>query len=229
MPRAKAVLLPPACPDGKVWNADVQVCVCELMHSAAATPAAATAAAAIAAVAVGTIAAVAAPVSIYPATTCVNPKECKSNNCVNGLCLCRPGLVMLPDGRCASSCDGVECGPNSSCNSACDCICDPDYITLPDGTCTESCSIKTCGAGEECVDFSGDNGESVCRCLDGYVGEPGSCVESCSIKACGAGEECVEGDNGESVCRCLDGYVGEPGSCVGTYYLVCAFLGRSHF
>ncbi|CAI7843583.1 unnamed protein product [Closterium sp. NIES-53] len=67
MPHAKALVLSPACPRGKVWNADVQNCVCELMQSAAATPAAAAAAAAIAAVAVGTIAAVAAAVSIYPA------------------------------------------------------------------------------------------------------------------------------------------------------------------
>ncbi|CAI7841295.1 unnamed protein product [Closterium sp. NIES-53] len=67
MPPARPRVLPPACPQGKVWNADVRVCVCELMQSAAATPAAAAAAAAIAAVAVGTIAAVAAAVSIYPA------------------------------------------------------------------------------------------------------------------------------------------------------------------
>ncbi|CAI7841293.1 unnamed protein product, partial [Closterium sp. NIES-53] len=127
-----------------------------------------------------------------------------------------PHLFKLPSSLFPDSCDGVECGPDSSCNSDAECICNPGYNTLPDGTCTESCSIKTCGAGEECLDFSGDNGESVCRCLDGYVGEPGSCLESCSIKTCGAGEECLDfsGDNGESVCRCLDGYVGEPGSCL---------------
>ncbi|CAI5528369.1 unnamed protein product, partial [Closterium sp. Naga37s-1] len=85
-------------------------------------------------------------------------------------------------------------------------------LTPPDLTndhVPESCSIKTCGAGEECVDFGGVNGEAVCRCLEGYVGEPGSCVDLCDRMNCGTNSFCKAG-----ICGCNDNYVISPfGNC----------------
>ncbi|CAI7855883.1 unnamed protein product, partial [Closterium sp. NIES-53] len=122
-------------------------------------------------------------------------------------CQCSTGFIMQSDGTCKDPCDGVKCGPNFYCDFFGQCACKPDYNMLKDGTCTESCRIKTCGAGEECVDFGGDNGESVCRCLDGYVGEPGSCVDLCNHINCGPNSFCKA-----AICGCSDNYIMSPNS-----------------
>ena len=90
----------------------------------------------------------------------------------------------------------------------------------------DPCLSEPCGAFSEC---SSQEGEALCSCLPGYIGEPPSCRPECVENSecpstlacieekcrdlcpgtCGPGAQC-EVISHTAVCTCQQGYIGDP-------------------
>jgi len=103
------------------------------------------------------------------------------------------------------------------------------------GFCVRPCDTQPCGTNAVCRNY---NHRAVCRCQDGFVGEPTRncdrpptpgvcqynedcppnkfcdrlnrvCLSPCMSDTCGRNAECVV-ENRESRCKCFDGFQGNP-------------------
>ena len=90
----------------------------------------------------------------------------------------------------------------------------------------DPCSPSPCGGNSTCSTL---NGEVICRCLPGFVGEPPTCIKGCTCNNCCQDDEiCIDSDcvklcpgscgtnaectalTHEATCTCLPGYTGDP-------------------
>ncbi|KAK8736643.1 hypothetical protein OTU49_017434, partial [Cherax quadricarinatus] len=166
-----------------------------------------------------------------PANPC-HPSPCGPNtdcNVVNGYhrCTCKPGFVGKPNtirgceppiNPCVPSpCgDGALCDPNRSPF----CVCRPGLVGDPFTGCKvppPSCGPGICGQNAECY----VRGNSLlCRCLEGYDGDPQVHCRSkpdnpCERNPCGPNTQCSIGANNYPVCSCTPGFFGEANSDSG--------------
>ncbi|VEN46221.1 unnamed protein product [Callosobruchus maculatus] len=169
----------------------------------------------------------------------------------NPICSCPQNYVGDPFVRCVveekkleptgDPCLPTPCGPNSQCKvvgnqAACSCL--PNFIGRPPN-CRAECTINaecpgnlacqnekcrdpcpgSCGSFTSCVVVKH---APVCRCVDGYTGDPftGCSLipptaitelppEPCNPSPCGANAICKE-RNGAGACSCLPEYFGDP-------------------
>ncbi|XP_064459913.1 uncharacterized protein LOC135370150 isoform X1 [Ornithodoros turicata] len=123
----------------------------------------------------------------YCRDLCEDPTTCGINaNCstVNhrAVCVCRPGYTGNPKQRC----ELVECTTDEECRSSQVCV---------RNKCYDACqSNAKCGINTIC---NSENHQAVCRCRDGYRGNPSTgCIKDipCSTDdSCPIGEFCYKG------------------------------------
>ncbi|CAI6002560.1 unnamed protein product [Closterium sp. NIES-64] len=153
-------------------------------------------------------------------STCRDVRDCKktSGYCVNGMCLCKTGLVMLPDETCALPCDRNECGSDAVCyknaKGSNTCACNSGYTMTPLG-CKEPCTVTKCGANAFCYKNAERN--DTCGCNDGFtMTSNGRCIDSCLMQNCGPNATCVKGTGDQAWCICKQGFRNVSGKCIGT-------------
>ncbi|RWS29323.1 hypothetical protein B4U80_00125, partial [Leptotrombidium deliense] len=165
-------------------------------------------------------------------TGCQNINKCRSDNDCPQETICEKR-----GGTCIDPCSIAVCGPNADCvpqvhGSRCECR--PGFTgngnDLVQG-CITPCKDVWCADNAQCIVNS--NNQGVCRCLDGFTGNPwpgGGCQQQfgCSpTKPCGVGQECVNSvclekcnvsqcgvgakcDPESRHCTCLQFFVGNP-------------------
>ncbi|CAI5994271.1 unnamed protein product, partial [Closterium sp. NIES-65] len=151
-------------------------------------------------------------------STCRDVRDCKktSGYCVNGMCLCKTGLVMLPDETCALPCDRNECGSDAVCyknaKGSNTCACNSGYTMTPLG-CKEPCTVTKCGANAFCYKNAERN--DTCGCNDGFtMTSNGRCIDSCLMQNCGPNATCVKGTGDQAWCICKQGFRNVSGKCI---------------
>lgn len=160
--------------------------------------------------------------------------------CVNGKCVCPPGLTGNPSNLQTGCKVQGQCSNDFDCKSAEICF----QLSKSVRKCVEACSKLQCGPNALCVS---DNHRSSCICADGYTGNPGDltngcqpersvvtaecskdadckpglicavdsdginvCINPCANVACGQNEECLIDKEGHPVCQCKESFKWNP-------------------
>ncbi|MCL4137510.1 UNVERIFIED_CONTAM: hypothetical protein GTU68_046077 [Idotea baltica] len=148
------------------------------------------------------------PIPDSEATIDRPPLPCQPSPCGSGtqchtqgqqaVCLCLPGYIGEP----YTGCRRPECTVSSDCSS--------DQLCL-NHKCIDPCP-GSCGVNSECSVVSHN---PICRCRDGYTGDPFTLcyiklpVTPCHPNPCGINAQCSPiGTFG--LCTCLPGYNGDP-------------------